>query len=872
MAGCSVEKNTGTTRFYQGMTSRYNIYFNGIESFKAGIERIENGYIDDFSGILKIFEYSDPSTQPMCAADMESAIAKASKVISLKSISAKPEVKGNEVPSAKDEEFMNRKEYNEWVDDSYLLMGKARLYKRDYELSKSTFNFNLTLSVDPKIKTESTIWLARVYNETGNFNESSRILNELDLTAKEFTKELKEAYYTTVADRLVKQKRYNEAVDPLSNALNNVSGKRSTYRLTYILAQLCEKTGDGKRATELYRKVVKLNPPYDFEFNARINMAGVFDINTGNPNSIKKELEKMLRNSKNKEFLDQIYFALGNLYMKEGLEEDAIQNYKNSAQASTVNRSQRTRSYLALAEYYYTKPDYINSGSYYDSALLFIDSKYPDYDQIKTKSLNLNTLVGYLNTIQREDSLQRVAKMSEQERTSLIASIIEKAKEDEKNKKPGESSADRYNLGQYYENERRFQGNIDQEGKWYFYNQSAMTFGRTEFRRRWGDRKLEDNWRRQNKTRLANVQPGVQQEENGQVKVDSTTTQRDLNKPEFYMRDLPLTDSLLSVSNDKIAGSYLESGKIYSDKFQDNVKAVGSFEKLIERFPGEMYEPEALYNIYKIYVDENNQNAQLYKDKLVQKYPDNEFTKIITDPAYFSKLLESRNESEKLYNSAYDAYQKEDFPEALAICNRAVVQFSKDELIPKFMLLKSYCIAKTADERTFKESLNTLVKAYPSTPESAKAAEIIAFLNNKIPELKVEEDKQIASEIYVDEMDSQHTFVIIIQNPSFNLNQAIFDVISYNIDNYTNKNLRTQGSLVNDKFIMLTVSGFQKTDEAMEYYRSFSTLNVIRNPSDSKIISFITGKANLETFQKDKNPDRYLLFFRERYLNEEIKK
>jgi hypothetical protein len=208
LAGCSVEKNTRTSRFYQGMTSRYNIYFNGNESFKAGAERVDAGYRDDFSGILRIFEYSDPSTQSICSADMERAVQKASKIISLKSITVKPETKGNAMPNPQEEEFLNRKEYNEWVDNSYLLMGKARLYKRDYALAKSTLGFVLTLTVDEKLKIETTIWLARVYNETGNYNESFRILNELDKSSKNFTTELKSMYYTTLADLFVKQKRY----------------------------------------------------------------------------------------------------------------------------------------------------------------------------------------------------------------------------------------------------------------------------------------------------------------------------------------------------------------------------------------------------------------------------------------------------------------------------------------------------------------------------------------------------------------------------------------------------------------------------------------------------------------------------------------
>jgi tetratricopeptide (TPR) repeat protein len=872
LAGCSVEKNTRTSRFYQGLTSRYNIYFNGVESFKAGIDKINRGYVDDFSGLLRIFEYSDPSTQSMCSSDMERAVQKASKVISLKSITAKPKTKGNEQPTPQEEEFMNRKEYNEWVDDSYLLMGKARLYKRDYNLAKSTLDFTISLTSDEKVKIESTIWLARVYDETGNYNESSRILNEMDLSSNNFTGELREMYYSTIADRLVKQKRYDEAIEPLSKALDNVSGKRMHYRLTYILAQLCEKTGDGNRATSLYRKVVKMNPPYDYEFNARINIAGVFDINTEDPVSIKKELEKMLRNSKNKEFRDQIYYALGNLYMKEGHDADAIKSYKRSALSSTRNRSQKAKSYLALAEYYYTKPDYVSSGSYFDSALYFIDQKYPDYDLIKSKSLNLNALVGKLNVIQREDSLQKIARMTEQERTALIASIIEKLKENEKNKKPGESAVDRYNLGQYYENERRNQSNIDQEGKWYFYNQTALTFGRTEFRRRWGDRKLEDNWRRIDKSRLATVQPGATQEENPQARADTSAALHDNKKAEFYLRDLPLTDSLMAVSNDRIASSYLESGKIYSEKFHDNGKAIESFEKLINRFPGDNYEPEALYNIYKTYRAENDQNAERYRQKLVQKYPGNEFTKIITDPDYFRKLLDTKHESEDLYESAYNAYQKEDYSGAISLCGQAMEKFSKDDLIPKFMLLKSYCIAKTSDERAFKESLKSLIKAYPSSAESTRASEIVAYLNNKIPELKIEEDKQVASEIYIPEMDPPPSFVIIIQNSVFNLNQATFDVISYNIDNYTNKNLRTQGSLVDNKFIMLIVTGFSKTEDAMDYYRAFNADNIIRNPTSSKISTFIIGKTNLDAFMKDKKPERYIIFFTEKYLNEQVRK
>jgi tetratricopeptide (TPR) repeat protein len=379
-------------------------------------------------------------------------------------------------------------------------------------------------------------------------------------------------YYTTIADLYIKQKRYSEAIDPMKKSIAIVSGKRTRYRMTYLLAQLYEKTGDGARATAFYRNVVNMNPPYEVEFNARINIAGVFDVNSGNPREIRKELEKMLNDSKNKDYQDQIYFALGNISMKEGKEAEALGYFRKSAIAKSQNQNQKGRSYLALAGYYFKKPDYMKAGTYYDSAVYFLNQKYPDYLLIKTKSQNLNALVSQLKIIQREDSLQKVARMTETERNALIASIIAKTIKDKTEGKTSDNS-DRYNLGQYYENERRFQGNIDQEGKWYFYNQTALTFGRTEFHKRWGDRKLEDNWRRSNKTRVNNVQASNNPNETAQHVSDTLAAETDYKKPQFYLKNLPLKDSLINISNDKIATAMLNAGKAYAERIPDTLKS-----------------------------------------------------------------------------------------------------------------------------------------------------------------------------------------------------------------------------------------------------------------------------------------------------------
>lgn len=863
LTNCSVEKNTGSTRFYHSLTARYNIYFNGYESFKAGLQKISNGYTDDYGELLKVFEYSDPETAALCASDMEQAIQKASKLITLKSITAKPDIKSRGELSDKEKEYLDQKEFNKWVDDSYLLIAKARFYKHEFSEATSLFNYNITSANDPNIRTESVIWLARIYNETGNYNESFRLLNEIDPSSL-VSRSLKGMYHTTFADLFIKQKKFSEAADAIGKSLEFVTGKKPKYRLTYLLAQLYEQAGEPAKATAFYREVVKMNPPYDVEFNARINIAGVFDVNSGNPQEIRKELEKMLKDSKNKDFRDQIYYALGKLLMKEGNEKEALELFRKSASASSQNLNQKGRSYLALANYYYNISDFMNAGKYYDSTVIFLDQKNPEYQSLKVKAQNLNTLVSQLEIIQTEDSLQKVAMMSESERNALIASIIAEIKKAESEGKTSEY-ADRYNVGQYYENERRFQNNIEQEGKWYFYNQAALTFGRTEFRRRWGDRKFEDNWRRSNKANVNSSSLTSNLQDTIQVKKDTSKASLDYRNPEFYLKNLPLNSSLLAVSNDKIANALLNAGKAYYEKIGDNSKATMSFEDLIARYPSDELVPEALYSLYKVNKEGNSIKAESYRQRLLEKYPESEYAKILSDPDYYNKKMKNAKMAEELYQQAYNAFTEEKFDDAVSMCNQGLNKYGEDILVPKFLLLKAYSIARTGDEREFRTELNNLIKTWPGSEESKKAQELIVYLNLKTPELKVEEDKEIAAGLYLADTTSTHVFALVITDPSFNINQATFDVITYNIDNYTNKNYRTEGILVNNKYIMITVSGFASYREAAAYYNAFRSDKFIRNTSGSKMITFLINNSNLKVLNNDKSPERYFLFFNEKY-------
>ena len=502
LVSCSTEKNTLVTRTYHNITSRYNIFFNGDESFKRGIKQMEDSHEDDFTRILPVFLWGDENTAGSIAGDMERAIQKATKVITLHSITVKPEFKQGP-QSEKQKEFYARNEYNKFVPENYLLMGKAYLYRNDLNLALETFKFIMTEYPYDDIINETQIWIARTLNELGNYDESEDILQVLTGT-QGFPEDLLADLYATQADLYMKQEDYARAIEPMTLAVEKVRKKEEKIRWTFILAQLNQEAGDPEKASELYRKVIKMNPPYEMSFNARINRASVFVAGVDNARDIRDELNKMLKDDKNKEFRDQIYYALGNVFFREGNVDEALKMYKLSSIHSVSNPQQKTTTCLTIADICYERQEYQQADLYYDSAMVYLTQDYPDYEAIMAKTRSLSDLVENLQTVQLEDSLQMLANMPESTRNAVIDSIIARITQEEARARQRDMSAmqdQQFNRMALNESQRR-SNTADQGGKWYFYNQAAKGFGQPEFRMKWGNRKLEDNWRRANKSQV----------------------------------------------------------------------------------------------------------------------------------------------------------------------------------------------------------------------------------------------------------------------------------------------------------------------------------------------------------------------------------
>jgi len=861
VSGCSVEKNTGASRFFYSLISKYNIWFNGNEAYKAGVQKIKASHRDDYSMMLPVFEYSSPESVRVASSDMERAIQKASKLIALYSITAKPDERDRRGVNSRNEEFYNRREFNEWVDDAYILMAKAQFYQKNFTAARSSLSFAMNIASDPDLVTEAGIWMARIHTEEGNYPEALRLLQTID-DPEGLSRPLKAMYYSTRADIALRQKRYADAITPLTLATDYTEDKDTRVRLTYLLAQVCREAGNNDLSTRYFSRVIRMNPPYDLEFNADINLAGVTDLSHGDADDLMKSLRRMLRDSKNKDYLDQIYFALGDLEERMGNTDEALKLWALSAASSTVNNRQRARSYLALAEHYYNQPEYMTAWQYYDSASYLLDDRYPDYEAIRRRASDLGEYAQYHDIVITEDSLRRVASMSNADRDALIAGIIRSVTEEQAGTASG--SSDRYNMGQYYENEQRSRGTISAEGGWYFYNQSALTFGRTEFRRRWGDRRLEDNWRRSNKAHVAFSNTATSENNREGEQSDTASLAPDRTK-EYYLSNLPLTDSLMKASVRKSAEALLAEGKILASRLSDTLKAAESIEQAFHTAENDDIKSESLYELYRLLRTVDPARAERRRADLLSSYPESEYALILSDPDYVRKHQEMATMAARSYEKAYLAFNNEEYSEAQAICTDALRQYRENELIPKFMLLDALATGALQGEIAYKNKLDSLVSKFPSTDEGRRAAEIIEVLRKEMPAIKVAEDTRIAEELYRADTLQPHYAVIIVRNPQANMNQIVFDVINYNLDNYPRDNYHTEGTSVDRGYILITTGPFQNASEASAWLGSFNPSAIIRGAENDNLLLFIISRDNLEKFREDKDTDRYMIFYNTNY-------
>lgn len=875
LLSCSTEKNTMITRGYHNLTSHYNIFFNGMQSMQSGEEKIEENFEEEYSRILPVYKASEFEQTGTITSDMERTIDKSTKVIELHSITSRPK-RGGLIKRSR--EFYRKEEYNKWIDDCYILIGKSHYYLQRYLQSIEAFKYIVNNFEYEEKKYDALVWLMRTYTENGDLKDAAVTISQIE-KEREFPDRLQGEYNAAYAYYYLEQEMYNEAVPKLQNAIEEIREKEKEVRYTYILAQVYEELENYHQASIAYGKVVKHNPPYEMAFNAKINQASLMDVSRGNTDEVKKELLKMLKDDKNIDYQDQIYYALAQLEYKEGNISQAIEYYRRSAAKSVDNNNQKVMSYLKLADIYFNRQSYSKAGAYYDSTASFIDDDFPDYEEILTNTRNLNQLVQNLNIIEFEDSVQQVAQLSEAEQTKLVNNLIAQYRDEEKRKQQQAANNRNYR----YQNNRNFRNNITSSGKWYFYNPSALSYGQSEFEKKWGKRKLEDNWRRKNK-RSGGFQSSFAMDESSEESEDSVEViknQYSQTNPKYYTQNIPNTPEKLEASNQRLAEAYYHAGKIYQDRLDNPEKAIEVYENLVTRFPDNINTLPGLYELYVLHRKQGNMNmAEQYKDRIVSEYPESNYAKLLTNPNFLKELARAERERENFYMQTYMDYMQGNYQEVMQHYETATDKYKSTYLYPNFEFLNVVARGKMTNNRIFKNMLSEYKTKYPDHELSAMADSII----NKIEEREVAMAMRSAEEsegesasgeetsgeseeeiIYSYDPGAEHFFVIVVRN-DVDINQLRFNFISFIVDYYNLDDFDIENEPLTSDFTNLAIKSFENVEKANLFYkRLLNDPEVLQSFDDEQYQYFLISSNNYSKFIEDKSVRYYLEFFNKEY-------
>lgn len=846
--GCSTQKNSWLSRNYHSISAKYNGYFNARESYRQGVNRLSDQHQDNFDNVLSIYRYGNEAQAGGISNFMDVAYQKASLVIRRHSM------------------FIRGVEHNRWIDDAYYLIARSHFFKRDYPLANLTFEY-IIRQYDSELAYDSKVWIAKGYNAQGNYAQARDMLEivKADLEKGLLSEEGKKLYYLTYADHFARQKDYAAGIPFLQDGIRVMRKGRERTRLTYILGQYYQYSGDYANAQRTYASVLRMNPTFDMAFQARISMAMAYDPSTGDSGFIHSELNRMLRDSKNDPYQDRIYYALGQLAMREQKEEDAIDFYLKSTQVSSGNQMQKGLSFLRLGEIFFARPDYLKASIYYDSTVTFLPRTFDGIEPIGQRKVMLSDLAQNLRVIEREDSLQRLAALPGAELNAIIDGIIAKLREEENRRRQEES--DRMRTYQAMQTQRRT--GEQQDDSWYFYNPSAMSFGRTEFASRFGERPLEDLWRISNKQTLAF---GFDAGADGAVQGDSLGGGDAMDRSS-YLRNIPTTPEMMAASNERIAQAYFNLGIIFKDRFKDYPSAISNFEALVNRFPENKNKLHAYYHLYNLFRDQGDPSrAEAYKSRLIREFPESDFAQILGDPNYLQNFRQRQGFANQLYEQTYDHFRLGNYAQVISNWERADTLELDKALRAQFSYLKALAFGKRGQSNEFRQALENVVSNFEGTPVHQPATDLLASLGThtlllpeeESPEGVVIPEEDLAS-IYTYNASAVHFFAFVFDVRQVEARELRNFITEFNTRNFPDGRLTMSNIFLDDRRQIITVTNFRDKNLGMEYFRKIVADPGLSIFNKEAIISFIISVDNYPVFYQDKNVDEYLRFFRARY-------
>lgn len=851
------------SRFYQGMTTRFNVHFNGSESFKESLTSMQKDYQDDFTRIVHLHPVSaygnEKEVKP--GGDFTRAIEKSKKAIQLHSIKKKPIRDPKKMGDPKYKAFVNREEFNPYVHNSWLLMGKAQFFKGDFLEASSTFAYIARhFKWKEDFVKEARIWLMRCYLEMGWLYEAEDVMHKLGLDS--IPPALRGPLSTAYADYNIRKGNYKDAIPHLKSSIASQKSKHQKIRQTFTLAQLYAATGDKQSAYAAYGKVIKMNPPYRTEFNARIKQTEV--MTGGDMNKVIKSLSRMAKSSRNAEYLDQIYYAMGNIYMTRKDTAKAIECYVKANEKSTRDGIDKAINQITLGNLYFAQRKYAKAQPCYAEAIPLLDNSYPDYDLLAKRSAVLDELSIFAQNVELQDSLQQVASLPEEEIMKLINKKIEEVKEAERLQKEEQERAE------YMERQEamssNFGGDLGGTSKkptegvmqiggsstsWYFYNKNAVATGKADFQRKWGKRKLEDDWRRRDKAAfsMSDFEEYNYDEEDAKTAMEDSlhnaesaadtlgAPSTDTKDPRYYLQQLPRTEEEIATSNELIMDGLFNMGVILKNDLEDFDAAMDCFNRLESRFPGNQYLLESYYNIYLMYMMEGNRSdAEVYRQKILAQFPESRYAVAMADPNFLENMRTMEAEQDSLYRAAYDSFVAGDNSDVHARFKSFSDKYQLSKYMSKFMLVNALAYVNEGDIDNFKAALRVLLERYPEEEVAPLATNMLKGVAQGKKVLSgtgkqdiwtmrfgaaasdgtAEDGEEKELPPFVWDKDVPHVMLMVFSTDSVDANQILFLAAKYNFTNFYIKDFDLEITTFEGGG-MLVIKGFSNFRELMLY-------------------------------------------------------
>jgi tetratricopeptide (TPR) repeat protein len=901
LSACGTPKDTAMSRGMQNLTARYNYIYNAnliLDNYQAALA---DSYKDNFAEILPV--YTNPE-----------------KFSARTVLNNAPSVKELDAIITKAQSVIADKAFSNYIDESYLLLGKAHFFKTNYFIAEEYFDYAAkTYVAKPEVEITALNWKARSLMQINNLQQAALILDTVYINLPNL-KNHKAEPLATIAQMYIYQERYADAILLLENAIKSTNLKHQRIRWTYILAQLYEKQKNYEQALLNYIKVQKSNAGFELYFNANLNKIKINGMLNGQTLNRKKQLLALLKDDKNLEYTDQIYYQIAESYALDHELENAVKYYQASAAKSSNNNYQKGLSYLRLANLNFDElRNFVQAKLYYDSTINTLPKDYVGYDNILKKSQNLEYITSRYNTISLQDTLQMIARLPETDRLNRVKALITPAVLPQSN--PGEAVPEVLLPA----NSNAAQPPVG--GAFYFNNSVALAKGNTDFIKRWGNRRLEDNWRQSIKSSAQTTTEAITKVENGilpgqQNGLPASGTD---TLTAAYTAQLPLTPELLSVSNQKIIDAYYDIANFYQQELGDQKEAVKIYQLILSRFPENNHLASIYYSLYLGYKNTDAENSAKYRALVLNKFPGTVYAKTILDPDYSVKQSISEAALIKKYNDIFSQYEQKAFPTVISEIN-VITQQSPDNLLnPQLYYLRAISIGRTQRIDSLVSAFRGIINLYPDdrliTPlVTDHLAYIAAHMDDfrkrsiALPDFDVNEPKLVASQplpsqpdkikekpaaivenvtaatavtkpaevtppavqinpaapkkaatIFSTEVSKTYYYVIDVADASLTLSSSRFGIGQFNRGNYAGAGLRHQlTEFDNDQLIY--VGNFSSFAEAKDYSDGITPqLPQIMKVPAGIYTNFIISKENFEKLLSKDLVIKYLEFFKDNY-------